>query len=478
MAIWCDDERIDLIALLVNASFSADNVLSHSSCTLRDVSHAPRLPITAMPDSAPQFVFMTCRPGAETALKREVALAQPLWRFAFSRPGFLTFKHCAEEPLSPRALAERRWTLAHSHGLSLGRLVGAQLKDLAQQVWQHEGVLALAGNEARLDDVHVWQSATPAAGTADSAPRGELAPQPFSTPLVREIEDALREIAPDEFAKLRSALAKNKSRERRPPTHRDALVLDVFALAPGEWWIGCHLAATTVERWPGGYIPAALPPHAVSRAYTKLDEAIRWSNLPFAEGDECVEIGCAPGGASQALLDRGLFVTGIDPANVDRLLLENPRFRHLKKRGSDVRRSEFLGVRWLVADMNIAPQATLDEVEPIVKHPGVAIRGLVITLKLSEWSLAEHLDEFAQRVRSWGYRDVRMRQLTNGGQEVCLVALRRKALRRLGRKSNRRGVRRGGRTASRNTAPGVGDAAPMAIQRADRAQTELSGPHF
>jgi 23S rRNA (cytidine2498-2'-O)-methyltransferase len=132
-----------------------------------------------------------------------------------------------------------------------------------------------------------------------------------------------------------------------------------------------------------------------------------------------------------------MFVTGIDPANVDTALVEHPRFRHLKKRGADVRRQEFLGVRWLVADMNIAPQATLAEVDPIVTHPGVAIRGMVLTLKMSDWNLAERLDEFVAHVRGWGYRDVRVRQLTTGGQEVCLVALRRKALRRLGKKSGR-----------------------------------------
>ena len=113
-------------------------------------------------------------------------------------------------------------------------------------------------------------------------------------------------------------------------------------------------------------------------------------------------------------------------------MLEHPRFRHLRKRGKDVRRHEFLGVRWLVADMNIAPEATLDEVEAIVTHPGVSIRGMILTLKLSEWSVAERLPELTARVRSWGFRDVRMRQLVTGGQEVCLAALRRKELRRLG----------------------------------------------
>ena len=56
---------------------------------------------------------------------------------------------------------------------------------------------------------------------------------------------------------------------------------------------------------------------------------------------------------------------------------------------------------------------------------------MVLTLKLAEWSQADRLAEYAARVHGWGYRDVRMRQLASGGQEVCLVALRRKELRRL-----------------------------------------------
>jgi 23S rRNA (cytidine2498-2'-O)-methyltransferase len=214
----------------------------------------------------------------------------------------------------------------------------------------------------------------------------------------------------------------------------------------------------------------------VSRAYAKMEEAIAWSGLPISPGDECVEIGCAPGGASQALLDHGLFVTGIDPAEVDPVLRIHPRFRHLKKRGGDVRRSEFVGVRWLVSDMNIAPQAMLDEVEPIVTHPGVSIRGLVLTLKLSDWDMADQLPEFARRVRSWGYRDIRMRQQVTGGQEVCLVALRRKALRRLGRKPARRRRPARNRDTSQEAPDPADQAGPQ--MRAESPHGPLSRPHF
>ncbi len=392
-----------------------------------------------------QFVFMTCRAGAEGALKQEVARAMPAWHVSFSRPGFLTFKHTGDRPLDERQLAERSWTFAHAHGISLGKVCGDRLSQLVEQLWKNDGVVKLVSTGA-IADVHVWQR-EPESGD-------ESGIESCVTPLAREIERAVRAAAPAECARLHKP-----SPERRGPTPRGGLVLDVVVVEPGEWWIGYHRAAMLAERWPGGEIPVPLPAHAVSRAYAKLEEAIHWSSLPLAAGEECVEIGCAPGGASQALLDRGLFVTGIDPATVDPVVLKHPRFRHLRKRGKEVQRKEFLGVRWLAADMNIAPEATLDTIESIVTHPGLTIRGLVLTLKLSDWREAERLPELAARVRGWGFRDVRMRQLTSGGQEVCLVALRRKALRRLGRKSS------GVRSLSRK-------------RRHDEAHESPAGPHF
>jgi 23S rRNA (cytidine2498-2'-O)-methyltransferase len=86
---------------------------------------------------------------------------------------------------------------------------------------------------------------------------------------------------------------------------------------------------------------------------------------------------------------------------------------------------------------------------------------MVLTLKLSDWSVANRLPEFVERVRGWGYRDVRTRQLVTGGQEICLVALRRKALRRLGGKR-----RRARKTGSQEQ------------NRADQSHSTPSGPHF
>jgi 23S rRNA (cytidine2498-2'-O)-methyltransferase len=82
--------------------------------------------------------------------------------------------------------------------------------------------------------------------------------------------------------------------------------------------------------------------------------------------------------------------------------------------------------------MNVAPNYTLDAVEAIVAHPEVNIRGLLLTLKLPQWNLAEQVPQYLERVRGWGYNLVRARQLQHNHREFCVAALqkpfRRKAL--------------------------------------------------
>ena len=138
---------------------------------------------------------------------------------------------------------------------------------------------------------------------------------------------------------------------------------------------------------------------------------------------QVAELGSAPGGASQALLARGMIVTGIDPAEMAPVVLEHPHFTHIRRRSTQVRRRDFRKIRWLTADMNVAPDYTLAAVEAIVTHPQINIRGLLLTLKLPDWKLAASLPEYLGRVRSWGYNMVRARQLQYNRREVCVAAL-------------------------------------------------------
>lgn len=371
---------------------------------------------------APQFAFAACQHGAEAVLKADVAQRAPAWRPAFSRPGFVTFK--ADKPVAKLDGFQLPSAFARTAGLSLGQVEGASVADLATALWQLPEVTA-ALDELKPADLHVWQR--------DLAEPGDHGFEPGPTAAAMEAEAALLAAAPDAYV---------GSRDAARTTPRNRWVLDVAVVEPNLWHAGVHRSTSRAACWPGGVPPIELPPHAVSRAYLKMSEALWWSALPATRGEEVVELGCAPGGAVQALLDAGLSVIGIDPAEVAPEVLEHPHFTHVQRRIGQAPRSLLKDARWLAADMNVAPAYTLDAVESVVAGEGMHVRGMLLTLKLTDWKLVDELPDYIARIQSWGYRDVRVRQLAFNRQEVCVVALRSRGQRRVQRGGQRRPRRR------------------------------------
>lgn len=97
----------------------------------------------------------------------------------------------------------------------------------------------------------------------------------------------------------------------------------------------------------------------------------------------------------------------------------------LGKVAGAVRLRQFRKMRWLTADMNVAPKCTLDIVESVVTARDVQIRGMLLTIKLPDWKLAAEVPQWLNRVRRWGYNVVRAQQLAHHRQEFCVAALRR-----------------------------------------------------
>ncbi len=219
-----------------------------------------------------------------------------------------------------------------------------------------------------------------------------------------------------------------------PPVNQvaaaDQRVLDVCWVDPGCWWLGWHIAGTIPQRWPGGIPSLKVPASLVSRAYLKTSEALLWSAIPIQPGDVCAEIGSAPGGSCQRLLELGVQVIAIDPAELDPIIAKHPQVSHLQMRGRDVRHRKLSEVSWLLVDSNVTPNHTLDTVEELVAGQHTHFRGLLLTLKMAQLELANQLDAHVQRVKSWGFGYVKTRQLAYGRQEVCLMALRQKSVRR------------------------------------------------
>ena len=125
---------------------------------------------------------------------------------------------------------------------------------------------------------------------------------------------------------------------------------------------------------------------------------------------------------------------GIDPAEMETGILENKNFVHIRKRGTDVKRREFRNTKWLLSDLNADPKFSIETVAEIVNHPLVDVKGIILTLKFSEWKNTTSIPELMRDVKALGFQVVKARQLAFNRREFCLVAVKDKFVLRLGKK--------------------------------------------
>ena len=252
-----------------------------------------------MPPATTSFLFCVCQTGAEGAVAEELARSRPTLRRAFARPGLITFKDTAGEVAPDLTLGA---VFVRAFGASIGP--AADLATLVDAVRR----FCPEGQAVRL---HVWER--------DVSRPGEE-PQGHQYGLQ----------AAEARARIEAAWA-GTGRALLPGARAEDgdWVLDVIVAGDEPWWLGCHIHGPEHGPWPGARIAVEMPLEAPSRAYRKLEEALIWSGAPLRAGDVAVEIGSSPGGASYALLRRGVEVHGIDPATVSYTHLTLPTNREV-----------------------------------------------------------------------------------------------------------------------------------------------------
>ena len=352
-----------------------------------------------MPEAKQPFLFIVCQRGYESACKQELALEHPALKFAFSRPGLLTYK-MADVQMQPL-----RSTFARTYGNSIAMLRTGDDSELLPAIRQHADQIP---GFASCQNCHVWDRQCQDVG------KGPKFHDAFrSGPTLVHTKEMLAA----EFSWAINRLA-------RP----DELLVDLVRLDDNNWLLGAHTARSVAQRWPAG-VPDLVPPDdMVSRAYLKTREALLWSRLPLRAGQVCVELGAAPGGSAQALLETGCRVIAIDPAELDEKLRANPNLVHLRKRAREVRKMDLRQGSWLLADMNVAGNYTLDAVEELATHPKLNFLAVLLTIKLMEQPNLESLSAARERVQQWGFEIVKSRQLAFNRNEICLFAARNSAV--------------------------------------------------
>ncbi len=333
-----------------------------------------------MSDMEPLFVYALTNLGSESALKLEVVAKNLPWQASYQRKGFVTFKVANELGISQRSLLKQSLGCALRLCVSIGR---TKSRDEATALVKSNPAY-VGGPIHFLRVINGW---------------GE-----------REAEAALES-----------------------PGLGDC-VGTVLQLAENEFWAGLHWHEPFLSPDPGGGSILKMPTDSPSRAWLKLEEAVRFFDLTLSSKDVVVELGCAPGGVVLALLKRGVSVIGVDPAAMADVITEatvmdrpsasqmRPWFYHCRKPAALVSKRD-LGedVTWFMSDMNQTPEVVLAECARICRM-APSIRSVLITLKLADLSRVAEQAQWHHALVAMGFKSTRLQQFSVHHKEFALLA--------------------------------------------------------
>ena len=95
-------------------------------------------------------------------------------------------------------------------------------------------------------------------------------------------------------------------------------------------YMGISTAEENLSSWPGGARRFAQTPEQMSRAEFKLLEALDVFGVTLPSQGHALDLGAAPGGWTRLLLEAGLNVVAVDPANLDPRLTRGKRLEHYR----------------------------------------------------------------------------------------------------------------------------------------------------
>jgi 23S rRNA (cytidine2498-2'-O)-methyltransferase len=188
-----------------------------------------------------------------------------------------------------------------------------------------------------------------------------------------------------------------------------------------EFWV-CSYTLMSHHFQTPGEVSSILQRDVPSRAYFKIAEAYEAFDLPFEQQEIVLELGSAPGGASLFLLEQDLKVIGVDPAEMDPVILKNINFKQIRKPFETLTDEDFrTGVDWIISDINLPPTVVIREVFRLLTF--LEPRGLLVTLKMNDLKHLEVVASIREQLRKQGFRKVELKYLPSHKKEICLLAL-------------------------------------------------------
>lgn len=182
-------------------------------------------------------------------------------------------------------------------------------------------------------------------------------------------------------------------------------------------FVGFTAAADALTVSPGGQPKVARDANAASKSAAKLEEAFEWVGIEPGPGEDCVDLGAAPGGWTQVVVARGAKVTAVDRRPLS-IALPKKRFTPI---GADAFAYDpGQTVDWLFADLNQKPM----EVAKLIGKWGrrAWARQLLCSIKLPMKQKARAVEEIRSLLEGAGWRGVKARQLPSDKNEITIYA--------------------------------------------------------
>ena len=354
------------------------------------------MPGPAVTSISPSFLFATCNPGWESALKAEMRTRHgETITPAFLRPGLVTWKVREGAVPSPGGPLP---VLAHVSGSSLG--MAKTLEELPE-------IASRCGTMP--DRVHIFPRVLPENG--------------FTAEEWVAIDSRSEEIA----AVLRES---GLNVDFSPPHHGDQILDVIFGDEDETLFVGWHRQDRFRPPFPGGMPRVILPDDAPSRAWLKMEQGLHYAGLGdpgSLAGKTALELGCAPGGGSFSLLTHGAKVIGVDTGDMDGRVLafsdgKGAAFSHFAISAGELRIEDLpRRVDLLASDMNLAPPVALRYIERLQRR--VRARTLILTLKINDAKMQAQIPAFLDRVRKLTPGEVIATQLPSNRKETTILSL-------------------------------------------------------
>lgn len=356
------------------------------------------------------YVFHFIREGREDLLKSEIQNGESgSFRFSFSKPGFVAFKSDRELDLSelkPGLFSKR-------HSLQLMKWVEGKESDSRSKLLD---ALSRISTEAKAFDsrlsVHAFDYRTTLGEEALVSDHAISMKDALNLPLWKSVVDTL------------SSVSAFQSIQWNKKTLPEECVLNLVQVSDREIWIGVSRPGRDEFLGVGGESGIALPDKAPSRAYLKLEEAIALSQINLKQGDQAVEVGCAPGGACFSLLERGLRVIGVDRAIVAPQISKHPNFKRIGTSVGEMLIPTDFRAQWFLMDMNAEPEIALRECGPLIERIKPGLLGAFLTLKFNREDSLQDLPKMSARAaRKLGLEKSWLKNLPSNNREVALFGV-------------------------------------------------------